>query len=232
MEPLWSGLTKAIEGTALVALCAAFVWGILSVILSPCHLSSIPLIVGFISEEGSLTRRRAFNLASLFAAGMLLTIGILGVITASMGRLMGDVGPYGNYLVAAVFFVVGLHLLSVITIPLPDTVKVGMKRRGLLAAFVLGLIFGLALGPCTFAYMAPVLALTFRTATTNLAFGIALLAIYGIGHCSVIVAAGTSAEMVQHYLTWSERSYVMSTIKRICGALVLCGGLYLIYVAN
>ncbi len=59
-------LTKAVEGSAPIALAASFIWGILSILLSPCHLASIPLIVGFVSEQGSLTRRRAFGISLLF----------------------------------------------------------------------------------------------------------------------------------------------------------------------
>ena len=46
---------------------------------------------------------------------------------------------------------------GVIPMPWSGPGQVNMKRKGLLAAFVLGLIFGIALGPCTFAYMAPML---------------------------------------------------------------------------
>ena len=53
MQELFTTLTHAVESTPLVALSAAFVWGILSIILSPCHLASIPLIVGFIDEQGT-----------------------------------------------------------------------------------------------------------------------------------------------------------------------------------
>src|SRR5690554_4513216 len=101
-------LTKAIEGSAAIALGAAFVWGILSIILSPCHLASIPLIIGFVSDQGKLTRKRAFTMSSLFALGILVTIGVIGLITAQMGRMLGDLGGYANYVVAVVFFVVGL----------------------------------------------------------------------------------------------------------------------------
>ena len=106
-----------------------------------------------------------------------------------------------------------------------------MKRKGMLAAFILGLVFGIAIGPCTFAYMAPMLAVTFRVASTALLYGIALLVLYGIGHCSVIVVAGTSTGLVQRYLNWNERSKGAVILKRICGVLVLLAGLYLIYKA-
>ncbi len=84
--------------------------------------------------------------------------------------------------------------------------QVGMKRKGLLAAFILGLVFGIALGPCTFAYMAPMLGVTFKLAATALLYGVALLLAYGVGHCSVIVVAGTCTELVQRYLNWNEQS--------------------------
>jgi len=231
MEQLFTTLTKAVEATPLIAISASFVWGILSILLSPCHLASIPLIVGFIDKQGQMSTRRAFGISTLFAVGILITIGAIGAITGAAGRMLGDVGRYGNYFVAAIFFVVGLHLLDVIPMPFSGPGQVGMKRRGLLAAFLLGLIFGIALGPCTFAYMAPMLGVTFRLASTNLAFGILLLLAYGIGHCSVIIIAGTSTGLVQRYMNWNEKSHGADIVKKVCGVLVILGGLYLIYVA-
>ena len=145
--------------------------------------------------------------------------------------MMGDVGRYGNYFVAIIFFLVGLHLLDVIGMPWSGPGRVGMKRKGMLAAFVLGLVFGIALGPCTFAYMAPMLGVTFKLASTNLSYGILLLFVYGIGHCSVIVFAGTFTEVVQRYMNWNEKSKGSVILKKVCGVLVLLGGIYLIYTA-
>jgi cytochrome c-type biogenesis protein len=232
MQELFATLTRSVEGTPLVAVCASFVWGILSILLSPCHLASIPLIVGFVDEQGRISTRRAFLISSLFAVGILLTIAAIGVITSVAGRMMGDVGAYGNYIVAAVFLLVGLHLLDVIPMPWSGPNQVGMKRKGLLAAFVLGLIFGIALGPCTFAYMAPMLGVTFKLAATDVLYGVLLLAVYGVGHCSVIVLAGTFTGVVQAYLDWNERSRGATMLKRACGALVLLAGVYLVYIAR
>jgi len=232
MEQLFTTLSRAVEGSAALALGAAFVWGVLSILLSPCHLASIPLIVGFIDQQGRMTTRRAFTISLLFSVGILITIGVIGVMTAMAGRMLGDVGRWGNYGVAVIFFVVGLYLLDALRIPMPGAAQPGVKRKGMLAAFILGLVFGVALGPCTFAYMAPMLAVTFRLASTNLPYGILLLAIYGAGHCAVIVLAGTFTEVVQHYLDWNEKSKGAVILKRICGVLVLLGGLYLIYTAR
>lgn len=231
METLFTTLTRAVEGTPLLAGSAALAWGVLSIVLSPCHLASIPLIVGFIDEQGRISTRRAFLIALLFSVGILVTIGLVGVATAAAGRMMGDIGKFGNYFVAAVFFLVGLHLVGVIPMPFTGPGQVNMKRKGMLAAFILGLVFGVALGPCTFAYMAPMLAVTFRLAAVNLPYGILLLVLYGVGHCSVIVLAGTFTEVVQKYLNWNEKSKGADRLKKVCGALVIIGGLYMLYTA-
>ena len=231
MEKLFTALSHAVEGAPALALAAAVAWGVLSIILSPCHLASIPLIVGFISKQGKVTVQRAFWTSVLFAVGILITIAAIGAITAAAGRMLGDVGQYGNYFVAVIFFVVGLHLLGVIPMPWSGPGQVGMKRKGLLAAFILGLVFGIALGPCTFAYMAPMLGVTFKLAKTAPLYGVSLLLAYGLGHCAVIVAAGTSTELVQRFLDWNEHSKGVTVVKRICGLLVLAAGGYLIWNA-
>lgn len=231
MQSLFTELSRAVEGAWHLAVAASLVWGVLSILLSPCHLASIPLIVGFINGQGRITVRKAFMIATLFAAGILVTIALIGVITGMMGRMLGDVGRYGNYFVAAVFFAVGLYLLDVVRLPISAPNAARMQRKGLLAAFVLGLVFGIALGPCTFAYMAPMLAVTFKLASTNPVYGVILLLAYGIGHCSVIVLAGTCTEWVQRYMNWTERSSGAVLVKRACGVLVLLAGLYMIYIA-
>ncbi len=231
MEQLFTWLSHAVEGAPALALSAAVVWGVLSILLSPCHLASLPLIVGFISGQGRVSTVRAFGLATLFAVGILVTIAAIGVLTAAAGRMLGDIGRWGNYFVAGIFFVVGLHLLGVIPMPWSGPGQVNMKRRGLLAAFILGLVFGLALGPCTFAYMAPMLAVAFKLSTSAPLYGASLLLAYGVGHCAVIVLAGTFTKVVQHYLDWTEKSSGAVLLKKVCGVLVLLGGVYLVWTA-
>jgi cytochrome c-type biogenesis protein len=232
MEQLFTTLTRAVAGAPHLALAAAYFWGVLSILLSPCHLASIPLIVGFIGEQGRLSLRRAFLISVLFALGILTSIAAIGVGTALAGHMLGDLGRWTNYVVAGIFFVVGLYLLDVLPLSWSGSGGMGVKRKGLLGAVVLGLLFGLALGPCTFAYLAPMLGVAFKLGARSLAYGALLLVSYGVGHCSVIVAAGTSSELVQRWLNWNERSGGAVLLRRVCGALVLLGGLYLIYTAS
>ena len=227
---IFNRLTSALNSTPEIAIISAYVWGILSIILSPCHLASIPLIVGFIDEQGKISTKRAFFISLFFALGILITIAVIGVLTGLLGRIMGDVGKYGNYFVAVIFFIVGLHLLGIIPLNLKGANAAGYKNKGLIASFILGLIFGVALGPCTFAYMAPMLGIAFTTASTNLFFAVSLIFFYAVGHCSVIVFAGTFTEIVQHYLNWNEKSKGAVILKKICGVLIISGGIYLLYI--
>lgn len=225
---IFEWLSSSLQASPMLALTASFIWGILSIILSPCHLSSIPLIVGFVDGQGKISTRRAFLISVVFALGILVTIAVIGTITGLMGRMLGDIGKYGNYAVAVIFFIVGLYLLDIIQLPWSGPDGTRFKQKGMLGVFLLGLIFGAAVGPCTFAYMAPMLGVVFKTASTNLLYSISLLFAYGIGHCSVIIIAGTSAELVQRTLNWNEKSKGTLIIKKICGVLVILGGVYLL----
>jgi cytochrome c-type biogenesis protein len=229
ISEIFSALSQALAGSFGLALLAALAWGVLSILLSPCHLSSIPLIIGYINTQGQISARRSFNLSTIFATGVLVTIALIGIITAAMGRLIGDVGMVGNLLVATIFILIGLYLLEVIRL---DWNSVPLHRspalRGLAGAVVLGLLFGIGLGPCTFAYMAPVLGTVFQLSQSSLIKANSLLLAFGLGHISVIMLAGSAGGWVQRYLNWTESSKTMTMVKRVCGALVVLGGIYLI----
>ncbi len=231
IQQLFEQLNNAMSASLGLALLAAFAWGVLSILLSPCHLASIPLVVGFVNGQGRVTTWRAFGLASLFSFGILITIAALGLITAAAGRIAGDVGGWAYYAVATIFFLVGLHLLDVVPMPWSGPGNVSVKRKGMFAALLLGLIFGIALGPCTFAYMAPVLGMTFKVGADQPIFAGSLLLLYGVGHCSIIVAAGTASGWVQRYLDWNQNNSAVTWLRRICGVLVIFGGFWLIYTA-
>ncbi|MFC2094500.1 cytochrome c biogenesis CcdA family protein [Bacteroidota bacterium] len=229
INDIFTFLSEALYQNFWMALLASFAWGILSILLSPCHLSSIPLLVGYITRQGKVSIGRTFRISLLFAVGILITIALVGIITASLGRLMGDVGTIGTYIVAGLFFIIGLYLLDIVKLPLDVGSVSPVKQKGLFAALILGLLFGIALGPCTFAYMAPILGVVFTMSSENIIGASLLLLFFGLGHCSVIVGAGTLTNKVQDYLNWSENAAAVSWIKKVCGILVIIGGIYLIY---
>ncbi len=231
IETIFNTFSELLYQNSGLAIFSSFVWGILSIVLSPCHLSSIPLIVGFLSSQGAISLKRTFNLSLVFAFGILITIAIIGAVTLSLGGLMGDLGSVGNIIVAVVFFVFGLYLLDAIKLPWDGASMQGTKLKGLPAALLLGLIFGLGLGPCTFAFMAPVLGVVFQVSAQNMPLAVSLLLAFAVGHVFVIVLAGTLTQKVQQYLNWTENSKITKYIKRTCGVLVILGGVYLLFIS-
>jgi cytochrome c-type biogenesis protein len=232
LETLFNRLSDAMSGAPTLALAAAFIWGVLSIVLSPCHLASIPLIVGFLQSGRTASARRAAALSTLFAVGILGSIALIGALTAAAGRMLGDLGPWGNYSVAAVFFVFGLHLLD--ALPLPEICQPTphQPKRGALGALTFGLIFGVALGPCTFGFMAPVLGVTFSVASSSPGFALGLLGLFGLGHCAVIGLAGVSSHAVQRWLNWHHGTPGSKWLRRACGALLIPAGGYLLMNAR
>jgi cytochrome c-type biogenesis protein len=146
--------------------------------------------------------------------------------------MLGDLGPWGNYAVAAVFFVFGLHLLDLLPIPDGWRPAPNQPRRGALGALLFGLIFGVALGPCTFGFMAPVLGVTFGMAKTAPVLAFSVLVLFGLGHCAVIGLAGFSSTWVQRWLAWQEESPGARWLRRGCGAAVLIAGSWFVMSAN
>jgi len=229
MTQVFDQLTNALNNNTGIALPAAFVWGVLSILLSPCHLSSIPLIIGFISRQATKTTRQSFLISLLFSTGILITIMAVGLLTAAFGRMLGDIGQIGNIIVAVIFIIIGLYLLEIVNFnwSLFNSNKVSSK--GLKAGFVLGLLFGLGVGPCTFAYMAPILGVVFNLSASRIFTAVLLLIFFALGHCGVIIGAGTFGGWVRNYLNWSAESRTVMILKRICGILVIIAGVYLIF---
>ena len=227
LEHVLTSLSDGLSHSFGWALLAAFAWGVVSIVFSPCHLASVPLIVGFISTQGDASTGRAFRLSLVFSLGVLVSIALIGLITASLGRLVGDLGAIGNVAVAVVFFVFGLYLMDLLPLnwtSFPSTTR----RRGMPAALGLGLVFGIGLGPCSFAFLAPLLMIVFGQAQVDYALAVGLLGAFALGHCGVIVLAGTAAQRVQTVVSWGGRSGVTRWVRRACGGLVVLAGVYLL----
>ncbi|MBN1543252.1 sulfite exporter TauE/SafE family protein [candidate division KSB1 bacterium] len=227
IQDLFSTLSTALSQSLWLALVSAFIWGVLSILLSPCHLSSIPLVIGFVMRQEKKTTARAFIFSLIFSVGILVSIALIGLITASLGRLMGDLGRVGNLFVVAVFFIVGLYLLDVIRLDWSFAPRAS-RQQGWISALLLGLAFGVALGPCTFAFIAPVLGVAFAKAQSSFTAAVLLILFFALGHCGVIVFFGTLAKKAQDYLNRTSENTGVLWAKRACGILVMAGGIYLL----
>ncbi len=60
-------------------------------------------------------------------------------------------------------------------------------------------------------------------------FAMTFILAYAAGHCGVLAAAGSAGPFVGRYASRRERP--VAVIRGVCGAVVLAGGLYLVYAA-
>jgi cytochrome c-type biogenesis protein len=226
MENLFTLLNEMLYRNEMLAVTASLLWGIASILLSPCHLSSIPLVVGVIT--GKRDSRGAFKLSLVFALGILAALLIIGVITGLLGRMMGDLGVRINLVFGAALVLGGILLTDMVTLgSIPVLQRVGRLGDSLGGVFLIGILFGIALGPCAFAFMAPVLGLALPLVASRVGYALALFSAFAVGHCLVIVFAGASMGWVRQLLSWNEKSRGLNITKKICGILVIAAGVYL-----
>lgn len=228
-EAILSSLSGLMEGSVFLMLTGAFLWGLASIVLSPCHLASIPLIVGYIAKKNKSNPKSGILLSILFSLGIFVVLALIGVITASSGRILGDTGKPVSIILAALIICMGLFISGII--PLPDlnrSVSSSDVHGGLFGALLLGLLFGAGLGPCAFAFMIPVLTVSFSLAHSSPFFAVSLVTAYALGHCTLIALAGASAGTVSKWLSFNESFRILKWIRILCGVLVVFAGIYLI----
>ncbi|MBU1228775.1 MAG: sulfite exporter TauE/SafE family protein [Proteobacteria bacterium] len=205
---------------SFLALAGAFLWGLVSVLFSPCHLASIPLMVGYVAGQGRLVQgREAARYAVAFTFGLFTTIALVGVACTLLGRMMGDVGPYWTVGLGVVLLWVALDMLGLVKCSLTGGLLSRFTLRGLPGALALGLGYGLLSGSCTFGFLAPLLAVA---AVQGRALDGALLILaFALGHCLPIILAGSSAALAR---SLAERfAGGNAPVRRAAGVLV--GGL-------
>ena len=213
-------------GLALAAL-GCFLWGMVSVLLSPCHLASIPLIVGYVGgQEQAVEGRDAARYAIAFTLGLFTTIAAIGIACAALGRMLGDVGPWWTVLVGLMLVWVALGMLGVSRCSMSGGLMARLKVRGLWGALVLGLAYGVLSGSCTFGFIAPILAIV--TVQGDIAKGSLLMVLFGLGHAIPIAVAGSSTALVRRMLGNGHFHRTGAVFRRLAGGLVGALGVYFI----
>jgi len=209
------------------ATMGAFLWGVVSVALSPCHLASIPLIVTYVAgQEQTVRPRSAAQYALAFTLGLFITIALVGALCSALGLMLGDIGPWWTLLVGAVLIWVSLDMLGIRALSFSSGLLARLKVRGLRGALVLGLAYGVLSGSCTFGFMAPMLAVI--SVQKELLTGASLILLFGLGHALPIAIAGSSTALVGKVLENASFQKGSAWFRRIAGAGVALLGVYFI----
>ncbi|KAB2888541.1 MAG: cytochrome C biosynthesis protein [Desulfobulbaceae bacterium] len=214
------------QGLLLGAL-GCLLWGMVSVLFSPCHLASIPLIIGYVAGQNHLIEgKKATLYAVVFTTGLFITIAVIGIVCSLLGRMLGDVGPYWTIAVGLLLIWVALDMLGVARCSMPGGLMARLTLKGLSGAFVLGLAYGVLSGSCTFGFIAPILAIV--SVQAKVLTGMVFILLFAIGHCLPIVVAGSSTAMVKKLLISSIWQQGGRVFRRLAGTMIALLGVYFI----
>jgi cytochrome c-type biogenesis protein len=216
-------------GGLAVAAAGAFAWGMVSVLFSPCHLASIPLIVAYVGgQENAVNPRKAGWYAGAFTLGLFITIAVVGIVCALLGRMLGDVGIWWQVLVGGVLIWVAMGMLGVEACSMSGSLLYRLKLRGIHGAFGLGLAYGILSDSCTFGFIAPILAIV--TVQQKFVAGSVMMLLFALGHCLPIVVAGSSTAFVRRLTESSAWQGAGLWFRRGAGVMIGLLGVY--FIAN
>jgi cytochrome c-type biogenesis protein len=220
-------LTSLISGNIFIALFMSFVAGLISS-FSPCLLSTVPLVIGYVGTNAKKDKNLAFRYSLVFSIGLIFTFVSLGIISAVLGQFFSGAGKWWYLVLGLIMVFVGLQAIGVIKTKESNACKVPRKNRGLLGAFFLGILGGALSSPCATPMLAAILA--FVATNGNITLGIVMLLLYSIGHCVLIVVAGSSVGVIESLQNSPKYFKIGSVVKIIFGILVILIGLYLLYM--
>lgn len=213
-------LPQTLSSGSLTIVLFVFLGGLMTS-LSPCILSMLPVMLGYIGGLEKPSKRKGFITSVSFVLGLAVTFSILGISASLLGKAFGQIGPLWTYIIGFFSIIMGLQLIGVINIDLPGLQAMPEKRGGVFGSFGVGLLFGLVASPCA----TPVLAvlMTYVAGQGVLWYGALLLFIYGLGHGLPLIIAGTFTAILKSLPRLQKWGYYITFLS---GGLLIILGLY------
>jgi len=229
IETIFLNINNWMVNGSYIAALGCFLWGVISVLFSPCHLASIPLIIAYVGgQQRVLSAKQASYYAVLFTLGLFITIAVIGIVCALLGRILGDVGNYWQILIGLMLIWVALGMFGVEKCTISGSLLYRLNLKGLVGAFALGLAYGVLSGSCTFGFIAPILAII--TIQQKLIAGILFIVLFAVGHCLPIVIAGSSTAAVRGLMENSKWQDAGNWFRK--GASICIGILGVYFIIN
>lgn len=212
----------------LVAFGLVFIAGVVSS-ASPCALATVPLVVGYVGGQAANDRRRAFLYSLAFVLGLASTFTALGAAAALLGQLMGTLGGPWFIALGLLAAAMGLHLMGWLPLRVPGGLNWRPKASGVLGALLLGAVFGIVSSPCATPVLVALLGLV--ATQGEVAYGVALLFVYALGHCLLMLAAGTFTGLVTAWANSRGLTAFSERMRQLLGLLLVATGAYLVWQA-
>lgn len=223
-----SQIAEMIRNNVWIAPILALLAGLLTSV-TPCSLSNIPLIIGYVGGIGERNTKRAFMYSAVFSLGTAVTFVSLGVIATSAGRLMGTSSSVWYLLLGILMVLMALQTWEIYSFIPSINLLAKNKKRGFIGAFLAGILGGIFSSPCSTPVLIALLAIV--AGEGNFVWGIILMLLYSIGHSTLIMVAGTSVSFIQKINSNDNYKKTTSILKIIIGVVILLIGLYMFWLA-
>jgi cytochrome c-type biogenesis protein len=226
-------LAKVLENASWLSVIAAFLAGILSSI-SPCNLTSIPLLIGYIeasakNEKHVLPFEKKLLLSTAYILGTATTFVNLGLLFSILGEILGPLKMILTYLAVIITLLMGLVLLEFLPFQLSvsfDKLIDKLKIKGPFGSYLLGFLMGFTTSQCATPVLLVILAYVMLKG--NLFFGGALLFVFALGRGVPLVIFGTFSGLVTSMSKFKKYS---QNIQRAMGVLLIIMSFYLFWIA-
>ena len=221
-------IAAAISSNLWLAPLLALLAGVLTSV-TPCALSSIPLIIGYVGGVGEKNPKKAFTYSAVFSVGTAVTFVALGIIATSAGKLMGTSSPVWYMVLGVLMVLMALQTWEIFDLIPSVNLISKSKKKGFAGAFLAGILGGIFSSPCSTPVLIALLAIV--AGEGNLLWGILLMLLYSFGHSALVIVAGTSVGFVQKINSSENYKAVATVLKTVMGAAILLIGLYMFWLA-
>lgn len=204
---------------------ASFLGGVIASV-SPCSLSMLPLIVGYVGGYSKEKPLKILVQMLFFVLGTGIVFSAIGVICALTGKVFVG-NPYFSLIIASIILIMGLKILEIIDFELPVFIKEMPKNKynnDYLYPLVLGAAFALIGTPCSTPILAGIMA--FASMSANIVNAAIMLFSFSVGQGVILILAA----LLTSRLKASENFYKISDIiMKICGILLILVSVYIYY---
>jgi cytochrome c-type biogenesis protein len=228
MDAWLDQIAQSMASNLWLAPLLALLAGILTS-FTPCSLSSVPLIIGYVGGTSEKNTRKAFGYSVIFSLGTAITFVTLGIIATSAGKLMGTSSSVWYMILGVLMILMALQTWEIFQLIPSANLMSKNKKRGIIGAFLAGILGGIFASPCSTPVLIALLAIVAEEG--SFLWGILLMVLYSIGHSTLVIVAGTSVGFVQKINSSEKYKKAAVVLKVVMGALILLIGLYMFWLA-
>jgi thioredoxin:protein disulfide reductase len=150
---LAAALENAAKTSFLLVLLFAFLGGMITS-LTPCVYPMIPITVAVIGARGTESTAKAFSLSLVYVLGIATLYSTLGLGAAAFEGVLGGVfnNPFVMIGIAIFFLLLAAGMFGFYNFALPSSLNTKLSQIGgqsYLGVFVIGLVGGVVISPCT-----------------------------------------------------------------------------------